>query len=186
MTSQPIYFGSIEEELLEVLLQPNEINYPWNPADAETETYLAELERGFELGGVSDQEISQRSQKLFIEFDNSWHKATVRQLQASLSSQFAARVPQAWFTQIAQKAAQLVSTRLSMADQLVQCVEELLPHLGQDVLAVWARPYASPMRDPEVERVRPVDWSELSSKEQALLSLAIARHALDELKNSNL
>lgn len=193
MTSQPIYSGSVEEELLEVLLQSNEITYPWNPADAEAEAYLAELERGFDLEGWSDQEISQRSHKLFVEFDNCWSKATspvavpavVRELQASLSRRFAARAPQDWLEKIAQKASQLVSTQLSMGDQLVQCVEELLPHWGEDVLRVWARPYAGVMRDSVEDRVRSVDWIELSPKEQALLSLAIARKALDELKNSN-
>jgi hypothetical protein len=68
---------------------------------------------------------------------------------------------------------------------MVQCVQELLPEWGEDVLQVWARPLASAMRGSEAEIARPVEWDELSESERARLSLAVARYALRQFNDLN-
>lgn len=185
--------SQVQAELLEALLQPEEAPYPWNPADPNVEAYWTELEQGFELEGWLDEEISRGSQALYAKFDQCWAnanvavvpKAAAKAVTSSLSERFAARVPQAWLDAIAHKAQQVVSSPLSIADQMVQCVQELLPEWGEDVLQVWARPLASAMRGSEAEIARPVEWDELSESERARLSLAVARYALRQFNDLN-
>lgn len=181
--------SQVEAELLEALLQPDESTYPWNPADPETEAYWAELEQGFELGGWLDEEIAGRSRSLYAKFDECWARDTTVavatesaavSVRAKIAERFAARVPQEWLDTIFSKAQDVVSSQLSLTDKMVQCVQDLLPEWGEDVLQVWARPLALSMREPEVRNVRQVDWSELSQTEQARLSLAIAHDAINE------
>ncbi|MBD2539086.1 hypothetical protein [Coleofasciculus sp. FACHB-SPT36] len=184
--------SQVQAELLEALLQPEEAPYPWNPADPNVEAYWTELEQEFELEGWLDEEISRGSQALYAKFDECWANTNVAvvptaaiAVTSSLSERFAARVPQAWLDAIAHKAQQVVSSPLSIADQMVQCVQELLPEWGEDVLQVWARPLASAMRGSEAEIARPVEWDELSESERARLSLAVARYALRQFNDLN-
>lgn len=181
--------SQVEADLLEALLQPDESNYPWNPTDPNTEAYLAELEQGFELDGWLDEEITARSRSLYAKFDECWVRdiavavateSAAVSVRAKIAERFAACVPQEWLDTIFSKAQDVVSSQLSLTDKMVQCVQDLLPEWGEDVLQVWARPLAFSMREAEVRNVRQVDWSELSQTEQARLSLAIAHDAINE------
>lgn len=188
MSSQPISFGCVEEELLETLLAPDANPYPWNPAEAEAEAYLNELERGF-MENWSEQEVTRGSQWLFAELNTCWASETsmvdeVKELYAKLSERFAAHVPHDWLENIAQKAHEVVAANLSLSDQLVHSVQELLPNWYQEDLQILARPYAVAMRgDSMLETVRPVEWAELSEVERVRLSMVIARYALNQLKD---
>jgi hypothetical protein len=92
---------------------------------------------------------------------------------------------------IATQAHQVLSTSQSLADQLVQCVQNILPDLAEEDLYVLARPLAYTMRNGEshcavdstLEKIRTVAWEELSEVEQARLSLAVARCALLEIES---
>jgi hypothetical protein len=112
-------------------------------------------------------------------------------LRQSLSERFAAFMPEAWLEAIAHKAQQICSTNLSLAEQLVLCVKPLLPNWAEDDLLVFARPLAYAMRGKsdsatETHRVAsPIEWTELSSMEQARLSLTVAHSALLQLQNSS-
>ncbi len=194
MTRKPINSECSEDsrkqaqaELLEALLQPEETVYPWNPSDPEAEAYFADLELEFDLNDWTDEEINQRSQKLFAQVDECWSEVATAdaQLKESLFEQFAVRVPQAWLEAIADKAQQVVSTNLSLADQLVECVRPLMQNWASDDLVIFARPIAYAMRGTELETIKTRGWSELSEMEKARLSMEIAHYALRKLAHED-
>ncbi|HEY9622912.1 MAG TPA: hypothetical protein V6C78_21320 [Crinalium sp.] len=185
----PPFQAEAELELLQFILQADQ-TYPWNPYEAEAEAYFANLEQEVLAAGWTEDEIATQGQALSAQFDQLW--ATVapaqdptRSLVDELFQQFAAQVPHEFLDGIVQRARQVLSTNLSLSDKLVSCVKELLPAWGEDDLLVLARPYAYAMRSAELEStltsVPSVAWSDLSSIEQARLSLAIARYAISQL-----
>lgn len=180
-------------DLLQALLQADS-SYPWNPAAPESEAYFTAIEDKFTFDGWSDEEIEVRSHNLFTQLDHLWEitspsaeNSQIQELLAVLSEKFSPRVPAIWLDKIARQAYQLLSTNLSLADRLVNCVQEILPSWSEEDLQVIARPYAWAMRSIEVNATTSADWQDLSELEQARLSLAIARFAFSELntdKNS--
>ena len=90
---------------------------------------------------------------------------------------------------IAQKAQAVISSNLSIAEKLVQCVQQQLPNWGEEDLIVFSRPLAYAMRgennpvESTLSAIPEIQWSELSDMEQVRLSMAIARYALDSIKN---
>jgi hypothetical protein len=200
MASQPIHYENCEDalsciqgELLEALLQPQEDCYPWNPAEPEAEAYFAELERGFFLSDwQEEEEMKSASQAFFNKLHQCWVSPMLpatETLITSLSKRFAT-LPQEWLEAIVNRARQAFSTNLSLADQLVMCVEPLLPNWAEDDLLVLARPWAYAMRGNSEQAVaettgvpQPRDWAALSQVEQVRLSLAVAHSALAQLKD---
>lgn len=183
-----------ELDFLQILFE-SDPPFPWNPEALESEVYFEELEVKFPLTkAFTDAELAERAQQLFNEINPLW---SATQLQKSLLQQFATQVPQEVLNRLAQVVtgmAQQVSIRsLSLADQLVHCVQELLPQWPDEDLQVLARPFAYAMRGGEADGVDVTmgtghsgDWSELSDIEQARTCLAIARYALGEvLSNSD-
>jgi hypothetical protein len=193
------FHAQAERELLQLILQ-SEASYPWNPADPGAEAYFADLEQEV-AAGWSSAELAAQGQVLSSRLEQLWAtvlptatiQATAAQsLSADLFGQFAAQVPKSLLDKIVGRANQIIATNLSLADQLVQCVQELLPEWGEDDLQVLARPFAYAMRGVETEMleaalrsVRCAAWTELSGIEQARLSLAIARYAIAQLPNSS-
>lgn len=193
-----------QRELLHVLLQDESVYY-WNPAHPESEIYFAELEQAFASDDWLEDELEDRSQNLFSRLDELWaQKVPSENLLAALADKFAQRVPLSWLDAIARNAQQISyglnnsTGGLSLKEQLVQCVQNLLPIWPEDDLVLFARPLLvmrsgnadatdsiSAGIDSVLAKVRPMPFSELSEMEQARLSLAIARYALDELDRSN-
>ncbi|MGA7933955.1 MAG: hypothetical protein WCA35_10445 [Kovacikia sp.] len=163
------------------------VAYPWNTIDPEAEEFFTELEQGFPSDIWSADELASRSSKFFSYADQLWSATT---LQNSLAQKFNTRMPQELLLAIANRAHQLISSSQSLAEQLVDCVQDLLPNFAAEDLQVLARPLAYAMRNGEshravestLEKVRLLKWEELSEIEQARLSLAIARTALTELE----
>ena len=161
-----------------------QISYPWNPAEAEA--FFSQTDRLSILDELSADEVSDRSHQFFSQLDSLWATAGLQNL---LSERFAVRLPQPVLSAIVQRAKAIATTSASLADQLVQCVQDLLPGLTELVeedIYVLARPLAHSMRgeaptDP-LTMVRSTAWEQLSETEQVRLSLAVARCALDELK----
>lgn len=183
-------------ELLEALLL-TDVTYPWNPASPESETYLAALEQEFVLEDWPADEVEARSQGLYTQLEQLWPVAntgseSMQPLSAlgnELQQQFAAYLPASWLDSIANQAQHLLSSNLSVAEKLVHCVQQLLPHWAEEDLQVLARPIAYAMRGSEVAGVEstltgtpPVPWTELSEIEQARITLAVARYALTKLQ----
>nr|WP_290222786.1 hypothetical protein [Trichocoleus desertorum] len=175
------------DELLDAVLS-TDTPYPWDITDPASATYIEKLEQEFSLDSWLDEEIAQRSHDFFARLDGIW-------AQTALSQRFAAWAPQSVLNAIVQQAQKVVASNLSLADQLIQCVQDSLPDWNVDDLQVLARPLAYAMRGVETETtqvvestlqsVRPLSWEELSELEQARLSLAIARCALAQLHQTN-
>lgn len=178
--------AEIQESDVQVLEIPDsKIEYPWNPADSNSELFFNELERHSIFGELSEQDFADRSERFFAHLDSLFAAPT---LQTSLAQKFSI-VPQAFLNAIADQAQKMVNSSATLADQLVQCVQEVLPQWAEDDLLVFARPLAYAMRgdesnavDATVNGIRSKEWEKLSETEQAKLSLAIARYALDQLE----
>ncbi len=196
MDSGSVAQPSVETDLLQVLFE-GEQAYPWNPANSETAAYFADQEQAFSLETWSTEELSPRVGALFNCLNQQWARveavtsaatvATPDPLETTLGLRFS-MVPSDYLAAIARRARDLYATNLSLLDQLVECVREVLPTLGEDDLHVLARPLAYAMRSGEGEAIdgvlnslRSPHWDELSEVEQARLGLAIARAALAEL-----
>lgn len=176
---------SIDTAEIEVAETPTgKICYPWDLSDPHTESFFTELEQEFSLDDWQESEIAPRSQSFFSHLDQLW-SATA--LQTSLAHKFDA-MPRTLLSTIARQAQQVAAASNSLADQLVQCVQEILPDWADEDLQVLARPLAYAMRgeenaiDSTLNSIRPLAWHELSETEQARMSLAVARYAIEQLK----
>ncbi|MBW4644224.1 MAG: hypothetical protein KME23_14775 [Goleter apudmare HA4340-LM2] len=188
--------SATELDFLAGLLEPEDENYPWNPADEESEAYFRELEQQFILDDSLEAELTTRSQTFYSQLNNLWSgfttgQSVVASIQETLQTTFAAGVPQSWLNAIAEKATEIFSTQASIGEQLVQCVQAVLPAWEVEDLLVLARPYAYAMRSNESQNATSVmnnlgnrDWAALSEIEQAKVSLAISYYALAQLNNS--
>lgn len=189
MSSQPTYYdredalSGTRQDLLEVLLFEDKC-YPWNPAARESEAFFAELELNLLPDWQDEAETQGNSEALFNQFHEKWTQisvSTADNLEQSLSERFANFIPQAWLVAIANRARTTISTNISLADQLVQCVKPLLPSWTEEDLFVLARPLAYAMRG-KATPTRSVEWTELSPMEQVRLSLTVAHSALVQLQ----
>lgn len=192
-----------ECDLLHVLLDENQRGvfdtnhdaiYPWNPAAPEAEAFFAELENECETVGWTTAAFASAAEALSQTMDTLW--ATVAASAPSIPLPEAAlqefQIPQSLLNTIIQRAQQVIESNLSLADQLVQCVRDVLPSLADEDLQVLARPYAFAMRGSATETLevalrtmRCAAWTELSGIEQARLSLAIARYAIAQAPGSS-
>ncbi len=194
--------SQVQMELLAALLEPEDAPYPWNPADPESEAYFVAREQELALlEGWSEAEIAVPRQTFLTALDSLWAATTLSSeankedaiaIQTNLQQRFAARVPQGWLEAIAHQAHQVFSSPASIAQQLVECIQELVPNWAEEDLLVLARPFAYEMRGKEIEavdfvlgKVEHQDWAALTEIEQARVGLAIARYALDQLQSKN-
>lgn len=198
-SNQPLmssFQGQAELELLQLILeQPNDLQdlpYPYNPADPEADAYFDALEQEVLALGWSEADLMAEGRTLSHHVDQLWASLATPEVSTSVAEellhQLSARVPQQILNGIMQKARQVFNQKLSLSDQLVQCVQSYVPMWGVEDLQVFARPLAYAMRAPESESldstlqtVRVADWHELSDVEQARLSLAIARYAIAQV-----
>lgn len=171
-----LFQAESEQDLLQLILN-DEAPYPWNPAEAGSEAYFVESEQSAQAEWVAE-ELAVQGQSLAIQLDQMW-------LRSDLLHRFAAQVPHQILENIMQRAQQVITANLSMADRMVQCVQDLVPGWGEEDLLVLARPFAYAMRDRKAADLDALPqltcWTELSSIEQARLSLAIAHYAIAKL-----
>lgn len=173
-----------ETELLRQILQEKE-SYLWNPAGLSAASYFADLEQEVLNAGWTTEELTEQGQIFASHLEQVWATVPAASTAADLFQRLSAQVPQGLLDSIVQKAQQVISANLTLADQLVQCVQDSLTGWDSDDLQVLARPFAYAMRGSESESlesvlksVRNAEWDELSSIEQARLSLAVARYAI--------
>jgi uncharacterized membrane-anchored protein YhcB (DUF1043 family) len=181
-----------ELDLLDALV--TEQPYGWNTSAFELEPDLRELDQQLALSDcLTDEDVHHKLQSLMTQVEDLWSVTT---LQKSLVQKFADSVPQALLKSLAQKAIDLKQkvgdASSSLAEQLVQCTQEIVPDWQAEDLQVLARPFAYAMRGTETE---PLDsplnstsskpWIELSEIEQARMGLAIARYAISELEHQS-
>ena len=200
-----------ELELLQALLSDEA--YPWSmDTDNAHQQYFEHLEAQWtqDLSDDETEAIAAKGQSFFQQLDQAWAAADAAQqseatapaaqsaevnpstalvsIQTVLTEKFQDRVPADLIHTLTQKAHALASQPISLAEQLVQSVQDALPEWGTEDLQVLARPYAFAMRGPETDKlevalrsVRYAAWTELSGVEQARLSLAIARYTLSQM-----
>jgi hypothetical protein len=206
MTQEPIRplvapsQAQAELELLNFVLRES-FSYPWNPAEPQAEDYFSAMEQEVvSAGWVTEEELAEQGNILSTHLEHIWSTVPLPSVTTELSGmaassdllrQAAAQVPQHIMNQIVEQARQVVRSNLSLADQLVRCVQECLPTWGEDDLQVLARPFAYAMRGSDtgmleaaLRSVRCAAWTELSGVEQARLSLAIARYAIAQMPST--
>ncbi|MEH2379560.1 MAG: hypothetical protein V7K27_11865 [Nostoc sp.] len=196
--------SQVELEFLEALLEPEDGTYPWNPGDDESEAYFQELEEQFGMPDLVDEELMRRSPDFFNNLDTLWsdinstpdynqnlQQSVVLNLQETLRTTFSAYVPQELLNAIASKAAEIFAARQLISEQLVECVQTVLPTWGTEDLLVLARPFAYAMRSSEspnpasaLTNLKNSEWTVLSEVEKAKVSLAIASYAFTQLNKS--
>ena len=197
--------SSTDLEFLSTLLEAEDNTYPWNPGDEYSEEYFCEIEEQFAMQDVLDEEITERSRSFYKQLDNLWsqnlntsyYKCNTKSsilinLKENLLSAFATQIPQEWLEKIALEATNTFKSRKPLGEQLVGCVQAVLPQWATEDLNVIARPYAFAMRDGKTPSTKSVlkplnerSWSTLSEVEQAKVSLLVAYQALQELKDSS-
>lgn len=181
--------SQIELELLTLLVQ-EETPFPWNPRHPETEAYLNQLENQWH---PETWELEpHRATTLINHLENLWPQVT---LQKKLCDQFSQRIPSDSLKNLAQRVITIAQQAFSdqgagknLAEQLVTCVQEIVPQWNPEDLQVLARPLAYSFRDTPTDiitntiaNVPSLSWEQLSDLEQARLSLAIARYAWSEV-----
>lgn len=188
---------AISEAAFQAEEDPNaHIAYPWDPTSSETEAFFNDLEAPDVFEGLPETEITHRAQSFFTQVNQLW---PVTSLEASLMERFAARAPKALLAGIARQVQQavantekaVVESSVTLADQLIYCVRELVPSLADDDFYVLARPLAGSLRngglrsaiDAQLAQVPNVGWEQLSDLQQVRLSLAIARYAMAQAQS---
>jgi hypothetical protein len=160
----------------------SKIAYPWNPSLPESAAFFNHLvDSGSPLDAFTDAEIDQQAQGFFNQLDQLWDETLATVLARKFTT-----VPQDVLQAIATHAAQLLHQGDQLVDQLAQCVQAALPQWAIEDLQVLSRPMAFAMRGEVTESpLLKRDWQTLSTTEQAKLSLAIARYAIDELNQAD-
>jgi hypothetical protein len=209
ITDNCYYLPSLVDlELLEVLLEPENDTYPWNPADEISEVYFHRLEQKFGWENLPEEELTTSATNFFRHLDMIWslipnsphhnsHDQLVNYIQKLLDQNFSISIPTNWLDTIFDKATELLTLEQSASEKLVKCVQTLLPNLGIDDFSVFTRPYAYEMRSKAqslesnlsliINNSQHQDWDSLSEIEQAKISLAIADFVfqqLDSFQNS--
>lgn len=178
---------SAEMELLSLLIESGDEIYPWDSTSAIAEAYFSQAEQST-TGSWLEQELIAAAPNYLSQLDKQWQAITpIQSLQAKLFAQFASQVPQEWLAAISRQASQVVQSQKSLGAQLVQCVQDLVPNCLEEDLLVLGRPYAYAMRSNQ--SVAPIQlefaaeqWATLSEIQQAKISLAIARYALEQIQ----
>lgn len=175
-----------------------EAPYPWLAETPEALQYFESIDTAIAAADptlqldepTADPEFAAAWQSLSAKLEASWTEpATASASQAlytQLSTEFAATVPAEVLRTLAQAVQQIYQTPQSLADQLVTCVQSILPQWSIDDLQVMARPFAYSMRSTSVtdtmavalHSMQSATWTELAEIEQVRVSLAIARYAL--------
>ena len=178
-----------EAELLQAVLSSDVYAQDGSATDESDEDVAAG-----QVLEISDQEASEGWQKLSSQLNQLWSEEgeQAASFQSALLQKFSSRLPVELLTQLAEKAKQISENGEALAAQMVACVQEVVDGLADDDLRVMARPMAMAMRgrasdeiaESTVKSIREADWEALSSVEQAKLSLAAARYALIEARET--
>lgn len=188
--SQPDDYQTIAEiDLLNAISHGDSV-YPWEPSAKATEFYFDNLATISDVtASLSEQELNERSHQFFQQLEQTYTLISVEQL---VLKKFAPFAPENILKKLSSVASEVVSQvarvsgNLSLSDQLVHCVNEILPQWSLEDLEVLARPYAYAMRssnndmiESTVQSLNDSSWENLSDLEQVRLSLAIALYAIN-------
>ena len=151
------------------------IPYPLSPADADH--WFSDGSTNALLDDLTDAEVTDRSGLFFSAMEQLW----ADDLATVLMRKFVT-VPQAVIAAIATQAEKMSAASGELADKLIACVQETLPMWAEEDLRVFARPLAYAMRGEVASEPSSKDWAGLSEIEQAKLTLAIAKYAMEHVQ----
>ncbi len=151
------------------------IPYPLSPADAEN--WFSDESVNILIDDLTEAELTDRSGRFFSAMEQLW----ADDLATVLMRKFVT-VPQAVIAAIAAQAEKMSAASGELADKLILCVQETLPMWAEDDLRVFARPLAYAMRGEVTSEPSSKDWAGLSEIEQAKLTLAIAKYAMEHVQ----
>ena len=151
------------------------IPYPLSPADADQ--WFSDGSMNGLLDDLTDAELTDRSGRFFTAMEQLW----ADDLATVLMRKFVT-VPQGVIAAIAAQAEKMSAASGELADKLIACVQETLPMWTEDDLRMFARPLAHAMRGEVASEPSNRDWTGLSEIEQAKLTLAIAKYALEHVQ----
>ncbi|MEO0405894.1 MAG: hypothetical protein AAF289_00945 [Cyanobacteria bacterium P01_A01_bin.135] len=182
----------VELEFVQHLLAADE-GYCWEPSAPGSEAYLDWLERRWlaEVDGKADSSEDLRETEFFTLLDQAWNEidAPASSLMKEIAQGLGDRLPQELLNRLLTSAKQVLATGQPLGEQLVQCVQSLVPQLERDDLLIMARPYATAMRDRQDpislngirSSVRAAQWSDLVPVERARLGLELSHYILTRL-----
>lgn len=180
--------AQVQKLFLATIIQPearSEVGfYPWEPTQAETESYFHTQQEQFSLDTLlGEGELGTRAAALFSHLGQCWQSVAQGEARKQVLFDRFAGVPIAWLEAIAAAAQGAMQQKISLQDKLVSCVQSLLPQWNEEDLQVLARPLAYAMRGSgESPQAFKGVWEELSPVEQARWSLAIAKTALQDIE----
>ncbi|MGF1537396.1 MAG: hypothetical protein ACFB4J_13075 [Elainellaceae cyanobacterium] len=178
--------NQVELEFVQQVLADASEGYCWDPAEDSTNADPGQVDSK----STEFLQVELNGSPFFETLERSWNEADAAlKLETQLRQTLGDRLPQGLLARLLISAQQVIYTGQSLSEQLVQCIEGLIPQLDEDDLQVMARPYAVAMRDRGTPQsleglqtsVRATQWTELSPIEQARLSLAISHYILSEL-----
>jgi hypothetical protein len=167
--------AEVQAELLTALGQDE--MYPWQPSQARD--YFIAQQSFWPEDWLADGELARRGQVLLQAMHQGWQALSLgQQLRQALAERFVT-VPVGWLEKICDDAARFVGEQVTETERLIACVQGCLVNWSIEDLQILARPYAYAMRGSQVESTQDERaWVELSALEQAKLSFAIAKAAL--------
>ncbi|MEO0539972.1 MAG: hypothetical protein AAFZ80_03795 [Cyanobacteria bacterium P01_A01_bin.105] len=171
-----------ELALLQTVLD-EETAYPW--AMEQASEYAAQAAEAHSLD-FTEAEADQGWTVLSQQLDAVWSETMT--VEAALLAKFAGRLSASVADHIAATAQQVARSGRPLAEQMIACVRDTLASWDEADLQVMARPMAFAMRgqaeniDAAINSVRDVEWESLNEMEQARISLAAARYALDQIE----
>jgi hypothetical protein len=172
---------NLSEELLEMILQAEDLIYPWNPTEPEAEPYWQDIDETVSLfDDLPEDELSDRAEQFFSHLHRHWQTIDHETVEELLVAQFSSCLPPHWLESLLERAKSLVEQPMESLERLVACVQPLLSNWSEEDLQVFARPIALSMRG--TPDVRAIAWEERSAIEKAKLTLAIAQEMLMKLE----
>lgn len=133
----------VELDLLNAIVL-DDITYPWNPEAPESDAYFDALEQKLPLSDLlTDVEVTSACQNFYSQTDQLW---PIIDTQNALFEKFAGLAPKNLLNKLGTIAVNVVDqvnrygSTLSLSDQLVHCVSEVLPGWDLEDLEVMARP----------------------------------------------
>lgn len=173
----------LSEELLELVLQEEDLIYPWNATETEAEAYWADIDETVSLFDDWEEEaLSDQADQFYSQLHQRWQTLDRQSVEEVLLDQYSPFLPAQWLEVLLDRAKSLVARPMESVDRLVVCVKPLLENWSDEDLQVFARPFAYSMRG--TSNVKAIAWEDRSEIEKIKLAIAIAQEILIRLEKN--
>lgn len=162
--------------------------YCWEPSAPGSEAYLDWLERRWLATAEAPLELQEES--FFATLNAAWDSLeSSTTIETTITAVLGDRLPQERLRHLLTTAKRVLASGQPLGEQLVQCIQNLVPELHRDDLFTMARPYATVMRDRHSPTsldqvrtsVRAAQWDDLVPLERARLGLELSHYILAHL-----